>query len=439
MFLLIVALARLSTRSMASRPLEVHALAPNSLGQFVRVDGHQHDGEDLDDQLLDEDLRVENGEELSEAEIDPDDNTGDFEDFNLKSVGNESYVPDVSEEGSVIGYRWNKGRKLGKGSFGEVWEATASGNELRHPVVLKMEKPSAKKHELDREAAVLRRLQGGTGIPKFHQYMDNEGMPLRHRFLAMQKLGINLEKYRTECGGTLGEAIVLRLATQMIDRFKHVHDNKYVYRDTKPENFMLGWDHENQKYTDLVHLIDFGLTGTYYDPTWKSHLPQRGPDGQLTNFVGTQRYASMDGLRRLQQSRRDDMETLAYVWGHLYTGALPWAGMSTKEFEGSAKEKKAQMLKKQVQLRHAAKDNDWRYLTDKARPPNIVKRQGDEIFPPVIKDYLKRVLHLKYDERPDYDVYQHMINRYAQQRGIDLDAGFLQKDTGRDTYSLRCE
>jgi len=335
----------------------------------------------------------------------------------------------TTSEGSLLGYRWRKGKQLGKGAFGSIWEASAADGEIEHPVSIKLELTAVKKRELDKEASILLDLQG-PGIPKFYEYTDNAGMPGGQRYLVMEKLGINLEQYRDRCGGKLSEAIVLRLAHQMITRFEQVHENPkhFLYRDTKPNNFMIGWDPVTDKLTDTVFLIDFGLCSTYWDSLWKMHLPQLGPGGRLAGFAGTQRYASMNAFRRYQQGRRDDMESLGYVWSHLFTGALPWAGMKPSNMVPASKAK-LMMFVRQLRARKTAIDADWRYEKKAADGGGT-----ENMLPDVLKKYMKEVMALAHDQRPDYQKYLRMIEAAAEQAEIDLQGGFVQADG-----TLKCE
>lgn len=55
-------------------------------------------------------------------------------------------------------------------------------------------------------------------------------------------------------------------------------------------------------------------------------------------------------------------------------------------------------------------------------------------MPPVLKDYMAKVMALKHEQRPDYDGYRSMIQDAASKSGIDMNSGFVDDVT----HELKC-
>lgn len=106
------------------------------------------------------------------------------------------------------------------------------------------------------------------------------------------------------------------LAIQMIERLEFLHSQGFIHRDIKPENFVIGLG----KTSNIVHLIDFGLSKRYQDKNTGQHIRYR----ENKFLVGTLRYAAINAHLHIEQSRRDDLEGIGYVLVYLITGKLPW-------------------------------------------------------------------------------------------------------------------
>ena len=69
----------------------------------------------------------------------------------------------------------------------------------------------------------------------------------------------------------------------------------------------------------MIYIIDYGLAKSYKNPRTGAHISYK------TNkyLTGTARYASINTHLGIEQSRRDDLEEIAYTLIYLLKGSLP--------------------------------------------------------------------------------------------------------------------
>lgn len=145
----------------------------------------------------------------------------------------------------------------------------------------------------------------------------------------------SLEDLFNKCGRRFSLKTVLQIADQVLERVETMHNRHLIHRDIKPANFVIGYHN-----TSLVHCIDFGLSKRYRHPRTLQHIPYR--DGR--SLTGTPRYASINNHLGIEQSRRDDLESIGYVLIYFLRGVLPWQGLKAKT---ASKKYKMIMEKKQ--------------------------------------------------------------------------------------------
>ena len=127
------------------------------------------------------------------------------------------------------------------------------------------------------------------------------------------------------------------------------------------------------KRGNQVNVIDFGLAKKYRDPKTHLHIPYR----ENKNLTGTARYTSINTHLGVEQSRRDDMESLGYVLMYFLRGSLPWQG-----------------------LKAATKKQKYdRIMEKKMTTPTEFLCRG---FPNEFAIYLNYCRSLRFDDKPDY-------------------------------------
>ncbi|KAB5514023.1 hypothetical protein DKX38_027929 [Salix brachista] len=196
----------------------------------------------------------------------------------------------------IIGEKYKLGRKIGSGSFGEIFLAThIQSGEI---VAVKIENRSAKHPQLLYEAKLYKILCGGSGVANIKWC----GVDGEDNVLVIDLLGPSLEDLFVYCGRKFSLKTVLMLADQMIARIEYMHAKGFLHRDIKPDNFLMGLGRK----ANQVYVIDFGLAKRYRDATTHQHIPYR----ENKSLTGTARYASGNThlgngkLERAKPSRR---------------------------------------------------------------------------------------------------------------------------------------
>lgn len=287
-----------------------------------------------------------------------------------------------------VGTYYRLGRRIGSGSFGEIHVGTDIRNG--EEVAIKIENGSTKHPQLHTEYKLLNQLSagGGPGIPKVRWYSGHEG---GYNVMVMDLLGPSLEDLFNFCGRKFTLKTVLLLADQMIARIEFIHKQNYIHRDIKPDNFLMGLG----KHGNIVYLIDFGLAKQYCDPVTRKHIPYR----ENKSLTGTARYASVNTHQGIEQSRRDDLESLGYVLMYFNKGSLPWQG-----------------------LKAANKRQKYERIREKKLATSVQDLCRD--YPQEFATYINICRSYKFDESPNYDTLRGLLRGLFRNSNFPLDHVF---------------
>ena len=284
-----------------------------------------------------------------------------------------------------VARKFRVGPKVGSGSFGEIYAGTNvhTGEE----VAIKLEPIKSKHPQLLYESKIYRVLQNGYGIPGV-KWFGSEG---DYNVLVIDLLGPSLEDLFNYCGKRLSLKTVLMLADQMIARLEFMHSRSYIHRDVKPDNFLIGTG--TRKH--VCHVIDFGLAKKYQDPRNGRHIPYI--EGK--NLTGTARYASINTHLGIEQSRRDDMESLGFVLMYFLRGSLPWQGL-----KAATKKQKYQRILERKQATH---------------PEQLCRG-----YPNEFRDFFAHCSSLGFEDRPDYRYLRRIFKNLFERQGFEDDATY---------------
>lgn len=284
-----------------------------------------------------------------------------------------------------VGFKYRLGRKIGSGSFGEIYLGT--NIQTNEEVAIKLESVKTKHPQLLYESKLYRLLQGGTGIPNVRWF----GVDGDYNVLVMDLLGPSLEDLFNFCSRKLSLKTVLMLADQMINRIEFVHSRSFLHRDIKPDNFLMGLG----RRANQVYIIDFGLAKKYRDTTTHQHIPYR----ENKNLTGTARYASTNTHLGIEQSRRDDLESLGYVLMYFLRGSLPWQGLKA----GTKKQKYEKISEKKVTTAIEALCRG---------------------YPSEFASYFHYCRSLRFDDKPDYAYLKRIFRDLFIREGFQFDYVF---------------
>uniref|UniRef100_A0AAR2JNF7 non-specific serine/threonine protein kinase n=1 Tax=Pygocentrus nattereri TaxID=42514 RepID=A0AAR2JNF7_PYGNA len=277
----------------------------------------------------------------------------------------------------MVGPNFRVGKKIGCGNFGEL----RLGKNLytNEYVAIKLEPIKSRAPQLHLEYRFYKQLGNSEGIPQVFYF----GPCGKYNAMVLELLGPSLEDLFDLCDRTFSLKTVLMIAIQLVSlsvwitRMEYVHTRSLIYRDVKPENFLVGRPGSKRQHT--IHIIDFGLAKEYIDPETKKHIPYR----EHKSLTGTARYMSINTHLGKGDLRRDVILDL---------GSLICADTLKERYQ---------------------KIGD----TKRATPIEVLC----ESFPEELATYLRYVRRLDFFEKPDYDYLRKLFTDLFDRNGYVFD------------------
>ena len=275
-------------------------------------------------------------------------------------------------------------KKIGKGSYGIIYLCKdIASNEF---FAAKLQNKNIYTNSLQNEYQIMKDINIDK-IPNAKFYGENN----LYNILIMQLLGKSLEDIFEKILNKQKMPIhsVCNIAIQIIDILEQIHNKNYIHRDIKPSNFLFG---NNSFNNNIIYLIDFGLAKKYRESNNAEHYEIK----EENKLIGTARFASINAMEGLSQSRRDDLESLGYMLIYFLKGKLPWQNFLIKNKE--ERYNKIKQTKKEIAINELCSN-----------------------CPEEIGQYITYVKKLKYEEEPNYNYIKNLFYEILNKTGNKFD------------------
>lgn len=269
--------------------------------------------------------------------------------------------------------RYSVEEVIGTGSFGKVYR-------LQH---LLKNKSFALKIDIRQkgsvllESKILADIQGGVGIPRLYKYGTTE----QFSYMIVELLGLTLHKLLKQSKGKFSLSTIVSIMLQLITRIEYIHKKGYLHRDLKPHQILIG---KNQK---MLYLTDFGLARKFevnnYHISFQHSCPR----------VGNATFSSLNNHSGVRQSRRDDLESAAYMAIYFLRGRLPW--QSTQKQCSNSKWQNIFQIKSHYSIEDLCIGCPKEFII-----------------------LLKYCRNLKFEEKPDYNYIQSLFMQIQQRENL---------------------
>ncbi|KAK6741932.1 hypothetical protein RB195_009671 [Necator americanus] len=298
--------------------------------------------------------------------------------------------PDMPQVGMIVTHkvgRWKVMRNIASGPFSDVF-IIADVENSNQKYAMKCERQEGNiRPVLKLDVLVLMSVKGSVGFPLFIA----AGRTRTYRYCVMQLVGPDLGKLRRSLiDKRFSVPTALRVLQQTLRRLEVLHDAGWLCRDVKAPNFCIGLGNES----GVIYMLDFGFARKFKE-TNGAIIPAR----EAAALLGTFQYTSLASHEHKDQAPKDDLESWFYMAAELLKGPLPWC-----KIDGHKEHQKIAEQKRLIRTEHRA--------------------AFMEGMPSEFDLILSKIDGMTFSERPQYHVFNALIDQAAEKLGITLHEPF---------------
>ncbi|XP_057761876.1 mitogen-activated protein kinase kinase kinase 5 [Arachis stenosperma] len=216
--------------------------------------------------------------------------------------------------------QWQKGKLIGRGTFGSVYVATNRETGAlcaMKEVEIFADDPKSKEciKQLEQEIKILSNLKH----PNIVQYYGSEIVGDKFYIYLEYVYPGSINKYVREHCGAVTESVVRNFTRHILSGLAYLHSTKTIHRDIKGANLLVD-------STGVVKLADFGMS---------KHLTGHAADLSLKGSPYWMAPELMHAV--MQRDNNSDLALAVDIWSlgctiiEMFTGKPPWS-----EYEGAA-------------------------------------------------------------------------------------------------------